>query len=105
MIRIETGGITSFVEALQAPMSETVDHTLPLSPVNVRCQLTLVNLYVNGQTIETCQCIGSYTSPPFRLPLVICLSITHTQRWFEVKALEGRRDGLENPARLCHGIG
>jgi len=45
VIRIETGGITSFVEALQASMSETLDHTPPLSHVNVRCQLTLVNLY------------------------------------------------------------
>ena len=45
MIRIETGGITSFVEALQASMSETLDHTSPLSRVNVGCQLTLVNLY------------------------------------------------------------
>ena len=49
MIRIETGGITSFVEALQASMSETVDHTPSLSHMNVGCQLTLVNLYVNGQ--------------------------------------------------------
>jgi hypothetical protein len=47
VIRIETGGIASFVEALQASMSETLDHTPPLSHVNVRCQLTLVNLYVN----------------------------------------------------------
>ena len=45
MIRMETRGITSFVEALQASMSETLDHTLPLSHINVRCQLTLVNLY------------------------------------------------------------
>ena len=51
MIRIETGGITSFVEALQASMSETLDHTPPLSRVNVRCQLTLVNLY--GQKRES----------------------------------------------------
>jgi hypothetical protein len=29
MIRMETGGITSFVEVLQASMSETVDHTYP----------------------------------------------------------------------------
>jgi hypothetical protein len=32
-------------------MSETVDHTPPLSHINVGCQLTLVNLYVNGQKI------------------------------------------------------
>ena len=42
---METRGIPSFVEALQAAMSETVDHSSPLSRVNVRCQLTLVNLY------------------------------------------------------------
>jgi hypothetical protein len=70
VIRIETGSITSFVEALQASMSETLDHTLPLSHVNVRCQLTLVNLYVNGQKIKTCQFIGSYTPPP--IPPAAC---------------------------------
>ena len=43
MIRIETGGITSFVEALQASMSETLDHTPPLS--HVKCKVS----------IDTCQ--------------------------------------------------
>ena len=74
MIRIETGGIPSFVEALQASMAETLDHTPPLSHVNVRCQLTLVNLYVNGQKIETCPFIGSYTPPPI-LPAACHLSV------------------------------
>ena len=89
MIRMETRGITSFVEALQASMSETVDHTPPLSRVNVRCQLTRVNL--DGSKRETWQFTGG--SRPVIIPawLAICPSIPHTQGRFEGENWEGDR--------------
>ena len=74
MIRMETRGITSFVEALQASMLETVDHTPPLSRVNVRCQLTLVNLEDSKR--ETQQFPGD--SGPIIIPALAChLSLHH----------------------------
>jgi hypothetical protein len=68
VIRMETRGITSFVEALQASLSETVDHSPPLSRVNVGCQLTLVNL--DGSKRETWQFLGD--SGPVIIPALAC---------------------------------